>query len=167
LESLAVKSVALIGPGRLGLLIAKVLALAGHQILVLGRSAPSLVLPRQWGLRTALVDEVAENSFGCVVDASGHVGGFRQALRILAPRGVLILKSTFASLEPLDLSKVVVGELRIMGSRCGPFADALQLLKRQQVPVADLIDARYPLSAGLAAFERAGQPGIRKILLQP
>ncbi len=167
LQGLGLTSVAVLGPGRLGLLISQVLALANYEVTVLGRSAQSLELPRHWGLQTALVDNIADNSRNCVVDASGQAGGFRQALRMLAPRGVLVLKSTFSAQEPLDLSKVVVAELQIIGSRCGPFAEALQLLEQQQVPVADLIDGKYALKDGLAAFAHAGQTGVRKILLQP
>lgn len=163
----AIGSLAVIGPGRLGLLIAKVLAIAGLRVTVLGRTATSQALPRQWQLETALIDDVDDNSFDGVVDASGQADGFRQALRIIRPRGSLILKSTFSSLEPVDLSKVVVGEITVLGSRCGPFAEALSTLERNIVPVASMIDGRYRLSEGIAAFEHAARPGIRKILLQP
>ena len=167
LESIPVKLIAVIGPGRLGLLIAKVLALAGCEVTVLGRSENSLVLPRCWQFKTALIQDIADNGFECVVDASGQISGFRQALRIIQPRGILLLKSTFSILEPIDLSKVVVAELTILGSRCGPFAEALTLLKQQLIPIESLIDGRYHLNQGLAAFDHAGKQGVRKILLQP
>lgn len=167
LEPLEHYAAAVIGPGRLGLLIARVLALAGFHVLVLGRSESSLVLPRQWQLDTALIQNVADNSHACVVDASGQIGGFRQALRIIKPRGSLILKSTFSSLEPVDLSKVVVAELNILGSRCGPFAEALMLLQQRVIAVETLIDGCYGLNAGLEAIQNSAQPGIRKILLRP
>jgi threonine dehydrogenase-like Zn-dependent dehydrogenase len=167
LEDIKISTVAVIGPGRLGLLIAKVLEVAGYAVTVLGRSENSLVLPRRWSLGVALVQDCADNSYECVVDASGQASGFRQALRIIRPRGVLILKSTFSSLEPVDLTKVVVGEVNILGSRCGPFADALMLLKQQVVPVESLIDGHYTLSDGLIALDHAGQSGVRKILLRP
>ena len=160
-------SLAIIGPGRLGLLIAKVLADAGRKVTVLGRTETSLALPRQWQLNSTVIDAVDDNSFDGVVDASGQAEGFRQALRIIRPRGTLILKSTFSSLEPVDLSKVVVGELTVLGSRCGPFAEALAMLQRKTVPVETLIDGRYPLSAGIDALEHAARLGVRKILLRP
>lgn len=163
----AIGSLAVIGPGRLGLLIAKVLADAGRRVTVLGRTETSLALPRQWQLASGLIQDADDNSFDGVVDASGQADGFRQALRILRPRGTLILKSTFSSLEPVDLSKVVVGEIRVLGSRCGPFAEALATLQRKTVPVETLIDGRYPLSAGIDALEHAARPGVRKILLRP
>ncbi|MCD2451448.1 alcohol dehydrogenase catalytic domain-containing protein [Methylicorpusculum oleiharenae] len=166
LEPLTVTTVAVVGPGRLGLLIAKVLALAGYDIEVLGRSEASLALPRQWQLKTALIEEVADHQFACVIDASGQASGFRQSLRILKPRGTLVLKSTFSSTEPLDLSKIVIYELTVLGSRCGPFADALALLQQQTVPVETLIDGYYHLNEGLTALTHAAQAGVRKILLQ-
>lgn len=102
------------------------------------------------------------------MDASGQASGSSQALRITKSRGTFILNSTFASREPVvDLSKVVVGELNILGSRCGPFADALTLLKQKILPIETLIDGRYALADGLAAFQQATQPGVRKILLKP
>lgn len=167
LEGLQVSTIAVIGPGRLGLLIAKVLALAGYEVEILGRTDMSLALPRQWQLKTALVQAIPDNRYDWVVDASGQASGFRQALRITKPRGTLILKSTFLSLDPVDLSKIVVGELNILGSRCGPFADALNLLKQKTIAIEDLIDGRYALNEGLAGFQHAAQPGVRKILLQP
>lgn len=167
LESLSVKNIVVVGPGRLGLLIAKVLALAGYDVVAAGRSNNSLALPRQWALRAALIQELADNRFDCVVDASGQASGFAQALRLVKPRGTLVLKSTFSAIEPVDLTKVVVCELNIIGSRCGPFADALAVLTQKTVPVEAMIDGRYPLKQGLSAFEHAARPGVRKILLYP
>lgn len=167
LQPIPVKTAAVIGPGRLGLLIAQVLALASYAVEVLGRSETSLALPRQWRLKTALAEDIADNHYDCVIDASGQPGGFRQALRLVKPRGALILKSTFSAQEPIDLSKLVVKEINLIGSRCGPFADALDMLKQQSIPVESLIDGYYRLSEGQAAFQHAARPGVRKILLQP
>ncbi|WP_020485326.1 alcohol dehydrogenase catalytic domain-containing protein [Methylomonas sp. MK1] len=167
IAAVPVTGVAVVGPGRLGLLIAKVLSLAGYQVTVVGRSVSSLALPEQWQLTTDLIAEIPDNNFDCVVDASGQAAGFAQALRIVKPRGTLVLKSTFAASAALDLSKVVVYEINIIGSRCGPFADALTLLAEGKLPVATMIDGQYPLSGGLAAFAHAAQAGVRKILLQP
>ncbi len=130
-------------------------------------SEGSLDLPRQWSLATSLVQDIADSHFDCVVDASGQASGFAQALRLVKPRGSLVLKSTFVSTEPVDLTKVVVCEVNIIGSRCGPFADALAVLAQKPVPVETMIDGRYTLKQGLAAFEHAAKPGVRKILLRP
>lgn len=167
LEPLTVKNVAVVGPGRLGLLIGKVLSLAGYGVLMAGRSEASLDLPRQWSLSTALIEDVPDNSFDCAVDASGQASGFLQALRLVKPRGSLVLKSTFSAIEPVDLTKVVVCEVNIIGSRCGPFADALAVLAQRTVPVESMIDGRYTLKQGLTAFEHAAQAGVRKIILSP
>lgn len=167
IKPLAISKAAVVGPGRLGLLIAKLLSLAGYETLVLGRSAQSLALPERWRLNTGLVDEIESNSFDCVIDATGHSSGFAQALRLVKFRGALVLKSTFAASEPIDLSKVVVAEIKVIGSRCGPFAKALSLLEEQVIPVESMIDGRYTLSEGIEAFAHAERAGVRKILLKP
>lgn len=167
LQDLPVHKVCVLGPGRLGMLIAKVLSLANYDVVVAGRSASSLTLPRQWSLQTGLIDNLPDDGFDCVIDASGQASGFEQALRLTKPRGALVLKSTFAASGPADLSKIVVAEINIIGSRCGPFKDALALLAEHSLPVETLIDGRYPLKEGAAAFAHAARPGIRKILLTP
>ena len=158
---------AVVGPGRLGLLIAQVLALAGGEVTVIGRRTASLKLPAQLGLTMGLAVEFEDNSFDFVVEVTGNEAGLSTSLRLIRPLGTLILKSTFHDSVKLDLTKVVVSEINIVGSRCGPFAPALRLLQQGQVNVQSLIDGEYPLSDGLAAFERAAQPGVRKILLRP
>lgn len=141
--------------------------MAGYNVVLLGRSEHSLRLPAQWQLKTGLIQHISNNSFACVIDASGQSAGFEQALRIVKPRGSLILKSTFSAIEPIDLSKIVVSEINIMGSRCGPFTKALALLGEKTIPVESMIDGQYRLKEGLAAFDHAAQKGVRKILLRP
>ncbi len=159
--------IAVVGPGRLGLLVAQVLALAGGHVTVIGRHRQSLDLPAQLGLVTGLVSDFAGSTFDLVVEATGNADGFATSLHLIRPAGTLILKSTFQGTANLDLTKVVVSEINIIGSRCGPFAPALRLLARNQVNVQALIDGEYPLAEGLAAFNHAAQPGVRKILLRP
>ncbi len=158
---------AVVGPGRLGLLIGQVLALAGTEVTMLGRREASLELPARLGLPTALVDSLPDDSFDFVVEATGNDAGLAHSLRLVRPLGALILKSTFAGRSRIDLTKLVVGEINVVGSRCGPFAPALRLLARRDVAVQPLIDGEYPLSEGMAAFAHAAQPGVRKILLRP
>ncbi len=158
---------AVVGPGRLGLLIAQVLALTGGEVSVLGRRPASLELPRRLGLDTGLVAEPADDSFDLVVEATGNEAGLAESLRLVRPRGTLVLKSTFAGKANVDLTKLVVGEIRVVGSRCGPFAPALALLARGRIEVEALIEGEYPLTEGLAAFAHAARPGVRKILLRP
>lgn len=167
LRALPITQVAVLGSGRLGLLIAKVLALAGYGVTVAGRSAASLRLPEAWRLATASIHEVADNTYDCVVDATGQPAGLAEALRIIKPCGHLVLKSTFSASEAVDLSKIVVGEINLIGSRCGSMADALAVLRQNAVPVETMIDGRYALRNGLMAFEHAARSSVRKILLEP
>ncbi|HUS94645.1 MAG TPA: alcohol dehydrogenase catalytic domain-containing protein [Patescibacteria group bacterium] len=158
--------IAVIGPGRLGLLIGQVLALSGTPVTMIGRSLDSLRLPRNMGLKSGLQDEFEENSFDMVIEATGNAHGFEQALWLVRPLGTLVLKSTYDGKATVDLSKIVVDEINVVGSRCGPFSPALRLLEQGAVDVRPFIEAQYPLSEGLAALQHAAEPRVRKILLQ-
>lgn len=158
---------AVIGPGRLGLLIGQTIALTGNQVIMLGRSPSSLALPAQLGLATALADDLPDGSFGLVVEVTGNEAGFAQAVRLVRTQGTIILKSTFHGLPKVNLTQLVVREIKVVGSRCGPFAPALRLLANHAIATAPLIDAVYPLTDALAALDHAAQPGVRKILLRP
>lgn len=158
--------VAVIGPGRLGLLVGQVLALRGAELTMLGRSHSSLELARKLSLQCGLVDQVETSRFATVVECTGSPNGLEQAIRITKPRGTLILKSTYEGMANVSLTKVVVDEISIVGSRCGPFAPALRLLSRGQVNVEWLIDGRYSADRAIEAFNHAAQSGVRKILLQ-
>lgn len=159
--------VAVIGPGRLGLLVGLTLSRAGTEVRMIGRSESSLILPRELGLRACLTSEVEENSFDIVVEATGNRGGLVQALRIVKPLGTVVMKSTYTELSDIDLTKVVVGEIRIVGSRCGPFAPAIRVLADKEIDVSPLVEAQYTLEEGVTAMSHAAEPGTRKILLQP
>lgn len=156
--------VAVLGPGKLGLLCAQVLALTGCGVTVFGRRPGSLDLARELGLAAQAMDH-ADGRFDVVVDCTGSPDGFVEARRLVRPRGTLVLKSTFAGDLTVDMSRIVVDEIRLVGSRCGPFHQALQLLADKAVQVTPLIEARYPLSQGLSALEHAARPGALKILL--
>jgi len=154
-----------IGDGKLGLLCAQVLALTGCRVWALGRHQNKIDVLAARGIQTALVDEAPPVRADVVVECTGSAAGFDLARQFLRPRGTLVLKSTYAGLASVDLSRVVVDEITVIGSRCGPFAPALDLLARRLVDVRSLIHARYPLSQGLAAMERAQQPGVLKVIL--
>lgn len=158
---------AVVGPGRLGMLVGQVLAQGGTAVTMLGRRAASLALPAALGLDTALVDALLDNSFDLVVEATGNAAGLAHALRLVRPRGTLVLKSTFAGQAAVDLTRLVVSEITVVGSRCGPFAPALRLLEQQAVQVAPLVEAEFALRDGLEAFAFAARPGVRKVLLRP
>ena len=157
--------VAVVGPGRLGLLIAQVVARTGADVLVLGRREASLSLPRELGLAAGLVDHAAASSFDLAVEATGNDAGLAHALRLLRPQGTLVMKSTFAGKAHVDLTRLVVDEITVVGSRCGPFAPALRLLAEDAVHVQPLVDAAYPLAQAPTALAHAAQPGTRKVLL--
>lgn len=159
--------VAVVGPGRLGMLVGQVLALAGGDVTMLGRSERSLALPRRLGLKSGVVDSVNDNSFDMVVEATGNEAGLAHALRLVRPLGTLVLKSTYAGAATVNLTKLVVDEITVVGSRCGPFEPALRLLSHWQMEVGALIEAEYGLADGIAAFAHAAQPGARKVLLRP
>ena len=159
--------VAVVGPGKLGMLIGQVLSLDGNEIIMLGRRRKSLDLAESLGLKTDLVSAVDSDRFDIVVEATGNDMGLGQALRIVRPRGTLVLKSTFNGKTTADLTKIVVGEINVVGSRCGPFEPALKLLASKAIEVKPMIDGEYSLRDGLSAIEYARCPGVRKVLLYP
>lgn len=158
---------AVVGPGRLGLLVGQVLALDGTEVVMFGRRPESLVLAQQLGFNSHLIQEAVDDSFDLVVEATGNEAGLASSLRIVRPLGTLVLKSTFSGRATVDLTKLVVGELTVVGSRCGPFAPALRLLAEGKIAVRPLIEAQYRLAQGIVAFDHAARPGVRKVLLQP
>lgn len=159
--------IAVLGTGKLGLLIGQTLAVNNASITMLGRSEKSLALAKKWQLTTGLTSHYADNHFDLVIDASGNTLGFEQALRLTRPRGTLILKSTISTPDPVDLTKLVVAEISLLGSRCGPFDQAIKLLQTDTIPVENMIDGVFKLADALPAFEYASQPGIKKVLLKP
>jgi threonine dehydrogenase-like Zn-dependent dehydrogenase len=159
--------VAVVGPGRLGLLVAQVLAVAGTSVVVLGRRPASLALPQALGLDTALVPAAPTAGFDFVVETTGNAAGLQEALRLVGPLGTVVLKSTYAGAAEVDLTPLVVNEITVVGSRCGPFAPALRLLAAGQVQVEPLIAAVYPLGEAVEALEHAARPDVRKVLLRP
>jgi 2-desacetyl-2-hydroxyethyl bacteriochlorophyllide A dehydrogenase len=159
--------VLVVGAGRLGQLIARTLALTGCRLSVVARHANQWDRLRQVDIVVTEADRVGRRSADIVVEASGSVSGFELAVHAVRPRGTIVLKSTYAEPLPLATSRVVVDEITIVASRCGPFAKALQLLQEGAVDPSPLIHARLPLSEGAQAFELATGPGTLKVLLEP
>jgi alcohol dehydrogenase len=158
--------VVVLGDGKLGLLIAQVLQLTGCDLLAVGRHPEKLAILERRGIRTQAADAEIAPGADVVVEATGSPAGFAAARSLVRPRGILVLKSTFHADVTLDLSMVVVDEVSIVGSRCGPFAPALRLLEQRLVDVEPLIHDSFSLDDGLAAFERAAAPGVLKVLLR-
>ena len=107
--------------------------------------------------------DLASASADLVVEVTGNPEGFAMARRLVRPGGTLVMKSTYAGALQVDASMLVVDEITLVGSRCGPFAPALELLASGAIEVDDLIAARFPLNKGLEAFEVAAQPGTLKV----
>lgn len=159
-------SVLVVGDGKLGQLVAQTLALTGCEIQVVGRHESKLALLAARGIRSIADSAVVSGAFDVAVECAGDALGFALAQRALRPRGTLVMKSTYAGKLTLDASAVVVNELTLIGSRCGPFPKALALLAARAVDVVPLVKARYPLDRALEAMERAGAPGTLKVLLE-
>jgi threonine dehydrogenase-like Zn-dependent dehydrogenase len=158
--------VLLVGDGKLGQLIGQTLALTGCQLLVVGRHEQKLDLLSRLGIAVGSADDVEAGTFDVAVECTGNPEGFALAQRALRPRGTLVLKSTYAGELALDASSIVVDEIVVVGSRCGPFAPALRVLAAGRVQVEPLIQARYRLQEGLKAFARARERGSLKVLLE-
>jgi threonine dehydrogenase-like Zn-dependent dehydrogenase len=159
--------VVVLGDGKLGLLVAQVLALTGCELLVVGRHPEKLEILAARGIPVRVAQDGLPAGADVVVECTGNAEGFHVARQLLRPEGTLILKSTYHDLVSTDLSQLVVDEIRIVGSRCGPFPAALRLLEQGLVDVEPLIDTVYPLDEALAAFERAGRRGALKVLVRP
>lgn len=158
-------TVLVIGAGKLGLLCGQVLRLTGADVRMVIRRETQRALPAQWKLPAMYKRDLEPNRAQVVVDCTGTKEGFADALDLLRPRGTLVLKSTYEGLPLADLTRVVVNEIRVVGSRCGPFAAALRLLETGLVDVTSLIEDRYPFQDALKAFDHAFQPGVLKVLL--
>lgn len=158
--------VVLLGDGKLGQLVAQVVQLTGCDLTVIGMNESKLALLDDRGIRVALASEEVSGGADLVIEATGDATGFRRARQLVHPRGKIILKSTFHGKSDIDCSMIVVDELTVSGSRCGPFEAALRLLQSGLVDPQPLIHDRYSLDESIAAFERATQPGALKVLIE-
>ncbi|WP_437229298.1 MDR/zinc-dependent alcohol dehydrogenase-like family protein [Planctomicrobium sp. SH661] len=157
----------ILGDGRLGNLCAQVLASLGRDPLVVGKHAQKLARLQQLGIRTRLLEEMQEPRIAdLVVDCTGSADGFSHACRLLQPRGTLVLKTTVAGPGGPSLAPVVIDEIRVIGSRCGPFKPAIEALAARTIDVESLITSRFPLSDGLIAFDRATRKDELKVILE-
>ena len=169
LEQIAMRPglrVLVLGDGKLGLLVSAVLRLTGVDLLLVGHHPAKLAIAQNWGIRTSGTGNVVGRPADVVVECTGRQEGLLAALGWLRPRGTLALKSTYHGNVTLNMSALVVDEITLVGSRCGPFAPALRLLAGGLVDPRPLISGVYPLTDGLAAFDRAAIPGVVKILLE-
>jgi alcohol dehydrogenase len=157
---------ALVGAGRLGLLVAQVVRAHGADVTVIARGERGRSLAETFGFQTAGVDPLPTSlarSFDLVIDATGNPAGFALASGLVRPRGTLVMKSTIHGETPIAFSPLVVDEITIVGSRCGPFDRAIELLNAGRIAVKPLIGAIYPLDQFARAFDYARR-GMKVIL---
>lgn len=158
--------IVVLGDGRLGNLCAQVLAGLCDRVLVVGKHPEKLALVAAKGIETALLGDVAlDRGADIVVDCTGSESGLPASLQLVRPRGTIVLKTTVAGTQTLAWAPFVIDEVTLVGSRCGPFDEALAALASGRVDVRPLITDRFSLSDGLAALDRAQQRGVLKVLL--
>ena len=167
-EILPDTKVAIIGDGKLGILCAQSLALKSENVTLIGKHRGKLSLAEKRNIETLLFESASKlnKGFDVVVEASGSEGGFSTALDLIKPRGKLVLKSTFHGTPKWEAWRVVVDEITIVGSRCGQFEPALDLLKKGAVDVESLISEEFSLADGIEAMAKAAQRGVMKVLLK-
>jgi len=160
--------VLVLGDGKLGLLIAYALLGAGRRVTLVGHHAAKLELAGRAGAETILESELDDRAPGAaaVIEATGSAQGIARALDLVRPRGTVILKTTVAGTNPIDLSPIVINELEVKGSRCGDLARAVEALATGRVDPTALIAARYPLSRADFALGHAGRKGTLKVLVE-
>ncbi|GIW11793.1 MAG: alcohol dehydrogenase [Dehalococcoidia bacterium] len=159
--------VVVLGDGKLGQLVARVLQGVGAHLTAVGRHPAKLERLRAAGIAACQRDELPPERAEVVVDCTGSAAGFLDALQLTRPRGTLVLKSTVAASLSLNLAPLVVDEITVVGSRCGPFAPAIRALATRRVDVRPLLSAVYPLTEALPALAEAAQPGVLKVALRP
>ncbi len=161
-------SVAVVGDGRLAQLIIQVLKLTCPNLTCFGRHPSKLVSLVNGGIKIKIgIEPSDEQSFDLAVEATGSNSGFGDAMKLIKPRGTVILKSTIASRENLDLTPAVVNEITLIGSRCGLFKPAIDALASGIVSVDSMIDSTFPLEQFSKAIEHAKKPDTLKVFLKP
>jgi threonine dehydrogenase-like Zn-dependent dehydrogenase len=157
--------VIVVGLGKLGMLCAQALKLTGADVIAVIRHDKQARLLDAWHIPSAREEELSREGAQVVVDCTGSSDGFAAALKLVEPRGTIVLKSTYHGTPQVDMTQVAVREIRVVGSRCGPFDAALRLLEAGLIDTESLVEARYPFEKGIEAFEHAGQQGVLKVLL--
>src|SRR6185312_17238815 len=161
------ETIAVLGDGKLGLLIAQVLDAYGYPVRLFGRHWEKLRIAAEAGVMTELIDgKLPAAEFEWVVDATGSPEGLRDAASMAKPCGCVIMKSTVHGTTPVDTAPIVVNELTLIGSRCGRFEAALPLLEHELIRVEEMITGRFKLADAPKAFERAAERSALKVLLE-
>ena len=158
--------VAVLGDGKLGLLVAQVLQLNGLDVKLYGRHPAKLAIAAGLGIETEVVSSLPQARYDWVVEATGSRDGLEQAVRMARPRGTVFMKSTVHGAVKLDTAPIVVNEITLIGSRCGPFPPALKLIASGRLRLREMITGEYPLAEAERAFRAAARRGALKILLR-
>ena len=159
--------VAVLGDGKLGLLVAQVLHAHGAQVTLFGRHESKLAIASDAGIQVESSNNNHRAAFPFVVDATGSPAGLKEAVSMTRPRGILVLKSTVHGQVPVDTAPIIVNEITLVGSRCGRFEPALALLRDRRVNVSSLLSAEFPLQRAPEAFAEAARPEVLKVLMRP
>ena len=162
-------NVTVVGPGRLGLLVAQVLAETGCKLTVLGRNPAKLTFCEKKGIQGLHTsDPIPKHERDVVVECSGSPEGLNLAMQLVRPRGTIVLKSTYADTTSgsLNLAPIVINEINLVGSRCGLFPEALNALARQAIDVRSMISKTFPIEQAIEAFEASADSRNIKILLK-
>jgi len=160
--------VAVLGDGKLGLLVSQVLQAKGAQVHLFGRHKEKMRLVEPTGVITEVVPKkLPAAAWPFVVDATGSAEGLRAAVSMCVPRGTVIMKSTVHGLVSIDTAPAIVNEITLVGSRCGRFEAALPLLSAGKIQVGSMISEEFPLKQTPKAFAEAAKKGVLKVLLRP
>jgi threonine dehydrogenase-like Zn-dependent dehydrogenase len=158
--------VAVLGDGKLGLLIAQVLQASGYRVHQFGRHKNKLRIAAARGVTTEIAGEnLPQAEYEWVVEATGSPAGLRAAVAMVQPRGTVILKSTIHGEVTLDTAPIIVNEITLVGSRCGRFEPALELLEGGVIEVESMISGQFALNRAPEAFARAAEAGVIKVLI--
>jgi alcohol dehydrogenase len=157
---------AVLGDGKLGLLIAQMLHAHGAKVTLYGRHSGKLRIAENAGVKTNLAQQSPAETYQYVVESTGSAAGLQQAIGMTRPRGTVVMKSTVHGNVSFDAAPAIVNEITLVGSRCGRFAPAIELLRDHRVDVLSMLSAEFPLAEAPAAFEQAAQRGVLKVLLQ-
>jgi len=155
-----------LGDGKLGLLIAQVLRETGARVRLVGKHPEKLAIAHRLGIEAVRLDDYRPDPMSLVVEATGRSDGFERAIAAVKPRGTIVLKTTVAARAEIDLAPLVINEIQVVGSRCGPFAPAMRALENGSVDVRPLIHERVGLEDALEALQIASTPGALKVLIE-
>ena len=160
--------VTVLGDGRLGLLTAQALSLRNRRVRLVGKHVEKMNMCEKWGIKHRHVDDAGKRGDqDVVIDCTGSPSGLDVAIKMVRPRGTIILKTTHAPIERVtDLSPIVIHEITVIGSRCGNLHQTVEVLGKHQIDVLSLITRRYRFTDALDAFRAAEQPGVIKILME-